>query len=64
MSCVFSLTFEKGFFVVMTKTPKESVDYIIKFYNKYNKTTIPNSQKHGILTKKKIHKLQRKILVH
>jgi len=38
---------------VMTKTPKESVDYIIKFYNKYNKTTIPNSQKHGILTKKK-----------
>jgi len=53
MSCVFSLTFEKGFFVVMTKTPKESVDYIIKFYNKYNKTTIPNSQKHGILTKKK-----------
>lgn len=51
-SCVFSLTYEKGFFVVMTKSPKESVEYILKFQQKYKKST-PISITNTIMTKKK-----------
>lgn len=50
-SCVFSLTYEKGFYVVMTKSPRESVEYILKFNKKHDKTS--TTTKHSIVTKKK-----------
>jgi Fanconi anemia group M protein len=51
-SCVYSLTYEKEFFVILTKSTKESAEYIVKFYEKINKekrAVMP----HSILTKKK-----------
>lgn len=63
-SCVFSLTYEKGFFVVMSKSPRESVEYILKFQQKYQKstsTTITNTivskKKNSQITKENISEL-------
>lgn len=62
-SCVFSLTYDKGFFVVMTKSAKESVDYILKFQQKYQTTTtkisnsIVSKKKNAQITKENISEL-------
>ena len=55
MSCVFSLTYDKHFYVVMTKSPKESAEYIIKFNNKLNVSNDTNAKcaSNTIVTKKK-----------
>ena len=51
-SCVFSLTYEKGFFVIITKSTRDSAEYIVKFDEKIKKnTTIPITN--TMLTKKK-----------
>jgi ERCC4-type nuclease len=59
-SCVYSLTYEKGFFVIMTKTTKETAEYIMKFYTKIQKTKdVVTPTPSSIVTKKKnsqIHK--------
>ena len=36
-SCVFSLTYEKGFFVIITKSTRDSAEYILKFDEKMKK---------------------------
>lgn len=62
-SCVFSLTYDKGFFVVMTKSAKESADYILKFQQKYQTTTtkisnsIVSKKKNSQITKENISEL-------
>lgn len=62
-SCVFSLTHDKGFFVVMTKSAKESVEYILKFQQKYQNTTtkitnsIVSKKKNAQITKENISDL-------
>jgi len=57
-SCVYSLTYEKEFFVIMTKSTKESVEYIVKFYERTNKEKKePNSC--SILTKKKNNQINK-----
>jgi Fanconi anemia group M protein len=63
-SCVFSLTYEKGFYVVMSKSPRESIEYILKFKQKnekYKSTPITNSivskKKNSQITKENISEL-------
>jgi Fanconi anemia group M protein len=62
-SCVFSLTYDKGFFVVMTKSAKESVEYILKFQQKYQTSTtkisnsIVSKKKNSQITKENISEL-------
>lgn len=60
-SCVYSLTYEKGFFVIMTKSTRETAEYIMKFYTKIKtaKDTPETVQPFSIVSKKKsaqIHK--------
>jgi len=65
-SCVFSLTFEKGFFVILTKSARDSVEYILKFNEKYIKNnnistpitnTIMLKKKNSQITKDNISEL-------
>jgi len=51
-SCVYSLTYEKNFFVIMTKSARESAEYILKFYQKQEGPSIPTIG-NTILSKKK-----------
>ena len=51
-SCVFSLTYEKGFFVIITKSTRDSAEYIVKFDEKIKKNTTI-SITNTMLTKKK-----------
>ena len=52
-SCVFSLTYEKGFFVIMTKSTRDSAEYILKFNEKYKKNNNTPISSSPILLKKK-----------
>jgi ERCC4-type nuclease len=63
-SCVYSLTYDKQFFVVMTKSPRESAEYILKFHQKYqtsttqmNTNTIVSKKKNSQITKENISEL-------
>lgn len=51
-SCVYSLTYDKQFFVVMPKSPRESAEYILKFHQKQQTTNTPITT-NTILSKKK-----------
>ena len=51
-SCVFSLTYEKGFFVIITKSTRDSAEYILKFDEKMKKNTT-TSITNTMITKKK-----------
>jgi len=63
-SCVYSLTYDKQFFVVMTKSPRETAEYILKFHQKYqtsttqmNTNTIVSKKKNSQITKENISEL-------